>query len=481
MKQLSATKSRPKYRLSPNEVEQLKKEETERRRKLRIVQVREQAKNAAAKIRNDVRQERKRQLIKLAHEIEGQLEEEKQEEVKRLEQRYDNTLHSIGQGHTQALITDKKTSHAEQQCIVVENRQRAEDRHREALRHLAMDKAYKEYEETRWVRDRQAALVEERKRAAEVASRPPPPPDPINDAFLEKYKYKKPIPVTDLNAFSSTHYNIPDFAVEKAPPEQQHDAKSAGEEEDIRTKEEIAERQKKRHDQLVQARIRGSEALKKEILKHDYEGLMADLSLQQRADRRRRQQVVAKLPKQVFLPPDRRLEELEEKQMEMERVFEDMYTQQINISGDLSLTLDPNPFPQTPVDDEEDSLAQAEESPVISTMPAINPALKEVTNVSRSQKPDTQQEKPQTILKKLLNRIKEQRSEVEAQTVPQRKTRQENLGPEKKDMPDKGSRMRATRRPVAKPTADPQLDLSPHRAEPGNQRPQKSPVMVRAA
>ena len=39
MKQLSGGHHRPKYRLSPNEVEQLKKEETERRRKLRIVQV----------------------------------------------------------------------------------------------------------------------------------------------------------------------------------------------------------------------------------------------------------------------------------------------------------------------------------------------------------------------------------------------------------------------------------------------------------
>ena len=39
MKQLAGGHHRPKYRLSPNEVELLKKEETERRRKLRIVQV----------------------------------------------------------------------------------------------------------------------------------------------------------------------------------------------------------------------------------------------------------------------------------------------------------------------------------------------------------------------------------------------------------------------------------------------------------
>ena len=36
------------------------------------------------------------------------------------------------------------------------------------------------------------------------------------------------------------------------------------------------------------------------------------------------------LQKQVFLPPDRRMEELEDKQLEMERAFEDMYTKQMS-------------------------------------------------------------------------------------------------------------------------------------------------------
>ena len=37
--------------------------------------------------------------------------------------------------------------------------------------------------------------------------------------------------------------------------------------------------------------------------------------------------------KQVFLPPDRRMEELDEKQMEMERAFEDMYMKQMSELG----------------------------------------------------------------------------------------------------------------------------------------------------
>ena len=66
-----------------------------------------------------------------------------------------------------------------------------------------------------------------------------------------------------------------------------------------------------------------------------------------------------------------------------------------DISGDLSLTLDPNPAPRTPADCEEDSLEAAADSPlVIPTMPAINPALRELTNTSRTQGQTTEQGKP---------------------------------------------------------------------------------------
>ena len=67
-----------------------------------------------------------------------------------------------------------------------------------------------------------------------------------------------------------------------------------------------------------------------------------------------------------------------------------------DLSGDLSLTLDPNPAPQTPVECEEDSLEATEDSPVvIPTMPAVNPALRELTNISRTQQGQTtQQGKP---------------------------------------------------------------------------------------
>ena len=57
------------YRLSPNEVDRLLKEEREKRRKLRIVQVREQSRVNAAKLRQAVKIEKTRQMQKLAHDL----------------------------------------------------------------------------------------------------------------------------------------------------------------------------------------------------------------------------------------------------------------------------------------------------------------------------------------------------------------------------------------------------------------------------
>lgn len=58
-----------RLRLSPNEEAALIKEETEKRRKLRLQQVREQSKENAAKIRHAVKQEKHKQLMSLATDI----------------------------------------------------------------------------------------------------------------------------------------------------------------------------------------------------------------------------------------------------------------------------------------------------------------------------------------------------------------------------------------------------------------------------
>ena len=62
-----------RLRLSPNEEAALLRDEAERRRKLRLQQVREQSKENAAQIRKAVKQEKHRQLMKLANDIKVRL------------------------------------------------------------------------------------------------------------------------------------------------------------------------------------------------------------------------------------------------------------------------------------------------------------------------------------------------------------------------------------------------------------------------
>ncbi|RUS73707.1 hypothetical protein EGW08_018539, partial [Elysia chlorotica] len=315
---------KPKYRLSPNEVERLVKEERERRKKLRIVQVREQAKANAAAIRNDVRREKERLLKEFSAEVEEQLTAEKDEKVRKLRLKYEGTLRGIGDGHREAYLKGDGYSAIEQMQKQQEAACAAQDRFESALRKQRMEDAAREHEERRHILARQAALEVERERATEIAALPPPAPDICLE--LEK-KSKRAVQMMDMKAFANTHYHIPDYQVIRAGPHEQTNAKSDAEDTDLKLRQDLAEKKRSLHEQKERARIRGNEALQKEMLKHDMGDMLQDLSLLQRNDRRRRQKVLADVPKQVFIPPERCLEERQDRQAEMERKFDELYMQ----------------------------------------------------------------------------------------------------------------------------------------------------------
>ncbi|KAH3814630.1 hypothetical protein DPMN_143135 [Dreissena polymorpha] len=131
-------------RLSPNEEAQIVREETEKRRRLRIQQVREQSKENAAKIRHAVKQEKHKQLMRLATDIKDQLEAEKAERVRHLEQQYDNSLRNIGVGHKSA---GQQPDYAEEKALVQqEENLRAEARGRAAAEHHRQEAAQRNFE-----------------------------------------------------------------------------------------------------------------------------------------------------------------------------------------------------------------------------------------------------------------------------------------------------------------------------------------------
>ncbi|NXY46610.1 CE295 protein, partial [Ceuthmochares aereus] len=91
-----------KLRLSPNEEAMLMKEEYERRRKLRLQQVREQQKDIALQIRQKVKQRREEQLRKLEEALRAEWQKAQDEKMKALEKLYLSSLRAIGEGHRQA-------------------------------------------------------------------------------------------------------------------------------------------------------------------------------------------------------------------------------------------------------------------------------------------------------------------------------------------------------------------------------------------
>ncbi|NXG83788.1 CE295 protein, partial [Stercorarius parasiticus] len=91
-----------KLRLSPNEETMLLKEEYERRRKLRLQQVREQQKYIALQIRQKVKQKREEQLHKLEEALRVEWQKAQDQKMKALEKLYLSSLRAIGEGHRQA-------------------------------------------------------------------------------------------------------------------------------------------------------------------------------------------------------------------------------------------------------------------------------------------------------------------------------------------------------------------------------------------
>ncbi|CAH1780596.1 unnamed protein product, partial [Owenia fusiformis] len=296
---------------------------------------------------------------------------------------------------------------------------------------MKVEKEEKENEQTKHIVARKHAIEKERLRAARVAAMPPPPPDPL--ANLEQSKVKKSVQLTDLDAFSSTHYHLHgDVAVERAEAEEQGDARADAVDEEERIQYRQEEDLRVNTEHVEKARLRHKHALKKVILKQDYENILHDLSDLQREDVHRRQQLVTNIPRQIFQPPHRRVEQREDKQRQLEERFEDMYMQATDFIGDMSLALDPHPVPATPSSEasldltldasqnDHSQLEQTDQSPVdviIEQPVAVAPGVQHVDPIKIPQArveetgPDLQKKKPDAVLKKLLTKIKSQRDD----------------------------------------------------------------------
>ncbi|XP_072180066.1 uncharacterized protein [Diadema setosum] len=324
-----------RYRLSPNEEAAILKEERDRRRKLRLKQVREQDRLFAKQLLAKAKAKKVAEVNALSEKLEEEWRAVQQEKAEALDDIYQRCLERVGDGHRAA--QSQKPLDEERAETARKNSKVAKQRHREAMMKEMTERNEKWQKENAHIISRKNAMDVEKVRASHVASLPPPKRDPLADLDLQK----PPVQVTRVDGFATTHYHIPAEYVEKADPHEQDDARQAAEEEAERMGKEVERVEMELRERHEKAALRHRHAKQKELLKQDYQQLLLELSGLQHADRRRRQAVVADIPRQVFQPPHRRLEEKAERQHQLEEAFEDMYMAHTDYAGDITLALEP--------------------------------------------------------------------------------------------------------------------------------------------
>ncbi|KAI9536922.1 hypothetical protein NQZ68_030146 [Dissostichus eleginoides] len=389
-----------KLRLSPNEEARIIREEHERRRKLRIQQVREQQRYISLQICREVERRRQRELEQLEKDLRKDWEQQQRDKLHTLQTLYQESLQLLGQGHRSA-----KENEPDLEAIAQreeENNVKAEERYREAMKELKTQRLKDHEGQSRSTMARKKALQTEKERSAKVASLPKPPPHPI-----QSIDFKKPhvVKKSDVSAFAATHYHMPDSTVDREADTEQPSAHEGAELEVRRLQDLKKEEMRRREEQLEKARLRGKQALRREHLELDRERLLVELEHMQQTDLLRRRQQVFQMPAQIFQPLYKRQETAEDYQREMEFAFEDMYTGERRVKGDLVVQLVPEPLPalSTGSQDQELDVTQDEIPPQGAGTTQYDPEQETSVQVEPS-KPA-----PRRALRKLLDRIRNQR------------------------------------------------------------------------
>ncbi|XP_033061447.1 centrosomal protein of 295 kDa isoform X13 [Trachypithecus francoisi] len=391
-----------KLRLSPNEEAFILKEDYERRRKLRLLQVREQERDIALQIREDIKQRRNQQLTRLAEELRAEWEESQTQKIQNLEKLYLASLRSMGEGHRQAKENEPDLDALAQQAA--QRKRKADLRHKEALKVQKNKKEILMKQKTWHIKARKEALLVEKERSARITSLPPPPP-----ALFENIEVKR---ISAVKTNSSTYHHLHTF-VSREIDTKQPDAHLAAEEEAKRLEELQKQAAQERMERFEKAHVRGFQAMKKIHLAQNQEKLMKELKQLQQEDLARRRQTVAQMPPQLVELPYKRSEMKEDWQRELEFAFEDMYNADRKVKGNLILHLEPEPLPTVTdqIQDEELNLSVEQEN--LDAAEDLPVTEAEIICSSETDVPlvmKTQQIPSKVLFKKLLNKIRSQKS-----------------------------------------------------------------------
>ncbi|XP_036368588.1 serine-rich adhesin for platelets-like isoform X2 [Octopus sinensis] len=392
------------YQLTVDETEKITREERERRRKIRFQQVREISKTNAAKVRKAVTKTKVKELNKLFNTINEDLNKEKSEKIAELTECYRQSISNIG--HAQRLAAQKDDPDIAKRRMMKRYKKDVKLRHNVALSKLHEDKVTKYVRENKHIISRKAALETEKARAMKIASLP----QPEKNIFEEVKQLTVP---AKKNKTTAPHSRI---SYPSPPVVEKHDKKSvkdgylAAQAQDLLLQEQQRQIKQTSEKQEHIQKERYQKALQIELLNRDSKMMMKEISFIQKKQTRQRQKNLAKIPKQVFLPPYKRQENLQNKQKLMEKDFEQIYvSNETELKSDLNVLLEPHPPVETaePTDSLDLTLNSSDqESTPTLTRQDHSTTMRDITNI-----PAAQKGKEKSTLQSLFNRIKSQRSD----------------------------------------------------------------------
>ncbi|KAL6467804.1 hypothetical protein MHYP_G00234810 [Metynnis hypsauchen] len=396
-----------RVRLSPNEEAHFVREELDRRRKLRVQQVREQERYIALQIRCEVRERKEKELQNVAATLRDEWQQQRKEKIETLEKLHGDSLRAVGQGYRNA-----KQNEPDWDALArkrKENNEQAAGRHQQALRVLAIQRQSEEDQRSRHIEARRKALIAEKKRAMKIANLPQPVPNPIESIGTQT---PPPPSMANVERFSITYCHVPERAVDREMETEQSDAQQAAKLEAQRLNELEREEVHDRQEQLEKARLRGGHALRKEKVIQDNARLLCELERLQQADLQQRRQVVNSIPAQIFQPLYRHDELRAEKQRELELAFQDLYNGEREVRGDLILKPVPEPLPAPSAESNDEDLD-------VTLEPEATPC-EEAEEGEESAAPPSQRvvNSGQPTLQRLLERIRRQREQWSCRQFP---------------------------------------------------------------
>nr|XP_026690925.1 centrosomal protein of 295 kDa-like [Ciona intestinalis] len=301
-------------------------EEKANRRKLRILQVRQQERVIANRVRENVEKNKKQEILNIAEKLNQEFNLKKAEEILKSKEKYSNGLKEVGQAQNAA--KDYVVEHALYQAKQSENKRVATHRFNSAIQHVHDVEVMNQQREQEVKERRIKVLSKEKLRAKQVSMLPS-----VSSSTQESEETVTTATLTSMRSCDTF------CATMHEGDNDEGNAREAAEEEDQLIEEQERLKQCTLEAQRERAQLRYLSAIKRSKLHKEYNNLEKELQVMQKKEASRRRDLVG-MNHPHCLPPHHPSDYPNDKQREMEQAFNDAFTSNIIPDTTLDVTME---------------------------------------------------------------------------------------------------------------------------------------------